>query len=75
MAYYRNRVTGKIQQHPKSGLGERFNSDEVGQDGKPVKPFVGLPITKDKIKQAKSLMKTPEATTGTGSADKQEGVL
>jgi len=76
-AYYRNRETGKVQSHPKSGLGEFFNSDEIGQDGKPVKPFVALPITSDKIKQARSLMKdheTPEATTGTGSATKkQEG--
>lgn len=75
--YYRNRETGKVQVHPKSGLGESFNSDEIGQDGKPIKPFVALPITKDKIKEAKSLMRsheTPEATTGTGSATKkQEG--
>lgn len=72
-AFYRSRVTGKVQSHPKSGLGESFNSDEIGQDGKPVKPFVALPITKEKIKDAQSLMKTPEATTGTGSAKEQEG--
>lgn len=66
--YYRNRVTGKIQQHPKSGLGERFNADEVGQDGKPIKPHA----TKGKDKPS---TKTPEATTGTGSAEKKEGAL
>lgn len=76
--YYRNRTTGNIQGHPHSGLGESFNSEEVGQDGKPIKPFVKTPITKDKIKRAKSLMKghdTPEATTGTGSAKEQKGAL
>ena len=76
MAYYRNRTTGIIQSHPKSGIGDSLNSDEVGQDGKPVKPFVALPITPDKVKKAKSLMdeptKTAEAKTGTGDS-KQEG--
>lgn len=74
MAYYRNRETGIIQSHPTAGLGDSFNSDEVGQDGKTVKPFVALPISDAKIKEAKSLMKphTPEATTGTGSAKTQE---
>lgn len=55
-AYYRNRVTGIVQAHPKSGIGDSLNSDEIGQDGKPIKPFVALPITKDKIKSAKSLL-------------------
>lgn len=74
--FYRNRETGKVQAHPKSGLGEFFNSDEIGLDGKPVKPFVKHPVTKDKIKEAKSLMKgheTPEAVSSTGSTTKQKG--
>ena len=54
--FYRNRVTGIVQAHPKSGIGDSLNSDEIGQDGKPIKPFVALPITKDKIKSAKSLL-------------------
>jgi hypothetical protein len=65
-----------VQAHPTPGLGEFLNSDEIGEDGKPVKPFVPLPITQDAIKQARSLMKgheTPEATTGTGSATDKEG--
>lgn len=73
-AYYRNRETGNIQSHPVSGLGDDFNSDEVGEDGKVVKPFVKLPITDDKIKSAKSLMKDHDSGSkpGTGSS-KQEG--
>ena len=74
-AYYRNRETGIIQQHPKSGLGETFNSDEVGQDGKPVKSPVS-PVSDDKGKQPKSKADgpdAPEAKTGTGSPTKQEG--
>jgi|GEM_PF-4449445 len=64
MTYYRNRTTGKIQAHPKSGLGERFNADEVGQDGKPVKG-------------AKATTQPPEASTGTGPTEnhKKKGVL
>ena len=73
--FYRNHVTGKIQAHPKSGLGERFNADEVGQNGKPIKPFVKTPVTKDEIKKAKSLMKTPDANSGTGSTEEQKGAL
>lgn len=38
-AYYRNRETGTIQGHPVSGLGEFFNSDEVGEDAKPILPL------------------------------------
>jgi hypothetical protein len=76
-AYYRNRTTGLLQSHPKSGLGEFFNSDEIGQDGKPVKPHTSLAPSKDELKRARDLMtdktKTPEATTGTGSDKTQEG--
>lgn len=56
MAFYRNRETGIVQFHPTAGLGDSFNSDEIGEDGKAVKPFVNLPITDDKIRDAKSLM-------------------
>lgn len=74
--YYRNRETGIVQAHPTSGLGESLNSDEIGQDGKPVKPVIPLGASDDEIKRLKNLAKgskTPEATTGTGSAKKQEG--
>lgn len=37
--YYRNRETGIIQRHPVSGLGESLNSDEVGEDAKPIVPL------------------------------------
>lgn len=77
--FYRNRETGIVQAHPKSGIGNSLNSDEIGQDGKPVKPFVALPITPEKIGKAKGLMRgggtaetTTEAKTGTGDS-KQEG--
>ncbi len=83
--FYRNRATGIVQAHPKSGIGNSLNSDEIGQDGKPVKPFVALPITPEKIGKAKGLMRggaatapvestdtTTEAKTGTGDS-KQEG--
>lgn len=73
-ALYRNRTTGIIQRHPVSGIGESLNSDEIGEDGK---PFVKLPITKDKIKQAKNLMKddpkTTGAKTGAGTTTDKEG--
>lgn len=74
-SYYRNRETGIIQSHPQSGLGETFNSDEIGLDGKPVRPFVALPITNDKVKDAKELMKdkTPEAKSGHGSDETKQG--
>lgn len=37
--YYRNRETGIIQSHQVSGLGDFFNSDEVGEDAKPILPL------------------------------------
>lgn len=74
--FYRNRETGRIQAHPKAGIGDSLNSDEVGEDGKVLKPFVSLPITKDKIKKAKSLMvdqsQTTEVNTDSGDSE-QEG--
>lgn len=77
-AYYRNRQTGKVQAHPVSGLGESFNSDEIGVDGKPVKAYVPLGASREETARAVKLAKgdtpkTPEATTGTGSTKKQEG--
>lgn len=54
--FYRNLETGKVQVHPVSGLGEFFNAEEVGEDGKAVKPFVALPITPDKVRDAKALL-------------------
>lgn len=73
--FYRNRETGIIVAHPVAGIGDSLNSDEVGEDGKALKPFVALPITPDKIKAAQELMKdkNPEAGSGTGSANAQEG--
>jgi hypothetical protein len=73
---YRNRKTGLIQAHPTAGQGDVFNSDEIGEDGKPVKPFVKLPVTDDKIKAARTLMggkrapeSEPESTKKTTEGD------
>lgn len=60
-AYYRNRETGLVQAHPVSGLGESFNSDEIGEDGKPVKPYTSLAPTADELRAAKALLKDPSA--------------
>lgn len=57
MAFYRNRATGIIQFHPKGGIGAALNSDEVGLDGKPVKPITSLAPDKDELKAAKNLLK------------------
>lgn len=54
--FYRNLETGIIQSHPVAGLGDSFNAEEVGEDGKVVKPFVALPITPDKVRSAKALL-------------------
>lgn len=64
MTLYRNRETGIVQFHPTAGLGDSFNSDEIGEDGKPVKPFVKTPITDDKVRDAKSLMADKNETEG-----------
>jgi len=74
-AFYRNRETGIVQSHPVSGLGESFNSDEIGEDGKPVKPVIPLGASADEAKRLRELAKdstAPEAT-GTGSTNKQKG--
>lgn len=55
--YYRNRETGIVQFHPVSGLGDDFNADEIGEDGKPVKPRTSLAPTADEIRNAKALLK------------------
>ena len=60
--YYRNRETGKVQFHPKSGLGETFNADEIGDDGKLVKPRTSLAPTPSEIKAAKELMRDKSAS-------------
>jgi hypothetical protein len=71
MTFYRNRETGIIQAHPVSGLGETFNSDEVGEDAKPIVPLgASTDETKRRLDLAKA-PKTPEATTGTGSTEKK----
>lgn len=76
MTWYRNRETGIIQHHPVSGLGDAFNSEEVGEDGKPVKPRVPLGASKQETQRLVNLAKAPkttEATTGTGDSNKQKG--
>lgn len=55
--FYRNRETGKVQSHPKSGIGESLNADEIGEDGKPVKPRTSLAPTTAELKAAKALLK------------------
>lgn len=75
-AYYRNRETGIVQAHPQSGIGESLNSDEIEDNGKPVKPRTSLAPTKDELKKRSALAKGPkttEAKTGTGESKKQEG--
>lgn len=73
--YYRNDQTGIIQRHPVSGLGAFLNSTEVGPDAKPLVPLgASTDETKRRTKLAKGDAdeKTPEATTGTGSANKKQ---
>lgn len=62
MAYYRNRTTGKVQFHPKSGIGDSLNSDEIEETGKPIKPRTSLAPSKDELKAAKNLLKDQSAT-------------
>lgn len=58
--YYRNRTTGIIQSHPQSGIGDSLNSDEIGQDGKPLKPHTSLAPSVDEVKRARDLI-TPKS--------------
>jgi len=77
MTYYRNRETGRVQFHPKSGLGETFNADEIGEDGKPVKPYTSLAPSKAELKEATQLLKDLSGkatkTTGNPAGDSKEG--
>ena len=61
-AFYRNRETGIVQSHPQSGLGDFFNSDEIGEDGKPVKPFVPLGASADETRRLTNLAKDADKT-------------
>lgn len=61
MAYYRNNQTGRVQFHPKSGLGASLNSTEIADDGKPVKPRTSLAPSADEIRTAKGLLKDHSA--------------
>ena len=75
--YYRNRETGLVQPHPTSGLGESLNSDEIGKDGKPVKPYIPLGASPEVIAERVKLLKgnptDSEATPGTRSTENQNG--
>ena len=86
-AYYRNRETDIVQAHPVSGLGETFNSIEVGEDGKPIDgskpkakraPKVRAPLGTSRVEVARrqKLVDAPSQTTGgtpaAGDSNKQE---
>lgn len=76
-AFYRNRETGIVQVHPQSGLGDFFNSEEIGEDGKAVKPFIPLGASTDEARRRADLAKDPDKTPdadGNGSANKQKGI-
>lgn len=89
MAYYRNNETGKVQFHPKPGIGASLGSTEIAEDGKPVKPRTSLAPSSDELRSAQALLKdntqTPATrkprgrgaskTSGTkaGDTNKQEG--
>ena len=74
--YYRNRETGRVQVHPKAGLGDTFNADEIGEDGKPVKPRTSLAPSGAELKAAKELLRDqsagasgPTKTTGNSAGN------
>ena len=79
--FYRNRQTGLVQSHPQSGIGKSLNAEEIGEDGKPVKPRTSLAPSKRELKEANELMRdrsaTPSKTTGSktavGDSNKQKG--
>lgn len=73
MTHYRNRETGKVFFHPKPGIGDSLNSDEIGEDGKPVKPITSLAPSKTELKAASDAMKDHTKTPGASSTGKQEG--
>ena len=62
MTYYRNRETGLVQYHPTPGLGEDFNSTEIGEDGKSVKPYTSLAPSADELRRAKALIADPTSS-------------
>lgn len=62
MAYYRNRTTGRVQYHPQSGIGDSLNSDEIAENGKPVKPRTSLAPSSDELRRAKDLLKDNSGT-------------
>jgi hypothetical protein len=68
-AYYRNRETGIVQAHPVSGLGEFFNAEEVGLDGKPVKPVIPLGASAAEQKRLTKLAKATAEATAEAIAD------
>ena len=65
MAYYRNDTTGKVQFHPKSGIGASLGSTEIAEDGKPVKPRTSLAPSSDELRSAQSLLKDNTQTPST----------
>ncbi len=62
MAYYRNDTTGRVQFHPKSGIGKSLGSTEIAEDGKPVKPRTSLAPSSDELRRAKALLKDNSGT-------------
>jgi hypothetical protein len=86
-ALYRNRNTGIVFSHPRSGIGEALHSDEVEVTGKPVdasKPRVRLGSSKSDVAKARKSqspkssanVSAPTKTTDSNPAvgdSKQEG--
>jgi hypothetical protein len=78
MPLYKNRETGIVQFHPKGGIGDSINSDEVDETSKPVKPRAPLGTGKKEVARRRSLQKprtprapkTPDATSD-GSANQK----
>ena len=62
MAYYRNKSTDKIQWHPKSGLGDVFNSVEIEETGRPVKPRLPLGSSRSDLREAQNLLDDKSGT-------------
>lgn len=60
--YYRNRETGIVSAHPTPGIGESLNADEIGEDGKAVKPYTSLAPTPEELKAARDLLKDKSAS-------------
>ena len=73
MAYYRNDTTGKVQFHPKSGIGASLGSTEIAEDGKPVKPRTSLAPSSDELRSAQALLKDNTQTPGTRKTRARRG--